>query len=354
MKRKRLWLLPGLLLLLTAVCPPIQAAAGEAERLDAALAAIREDPVGKYGMVPVYGRDVSDGIYPIQAASSSSFFRIADAALQVKGDTLTARITVPSLSYRYVYPGTAEEAEKAGPDRWIEREEADGSSVFAFPINALDQRTDCAAFSVNRQKWYDRILVFDAASLPPEALEIDLPDYDLIEAAIRAYQPKEESGTVSAQQPKEPVPPEPVSLSRPDGEYSIEVSLTGGSGRASVSSPTLMTVRDGKAYAKLIWSSPYYDYMLLDGTRYDNLTADGGSSAFEIPVTALDVPVPVTADTTAMGDPVEIDYTLIFYEDAIGGKGDIPQEAAKKVLVIALVIILGGGALNHVIKRKRK
>ena len=149
-------------------------------------------------------------------------------------------------------------------------------------------------------------------------------------------------------------PPEPVSISQPDGEYSIEVNMTGGSGRASISSPTLLTVRDGKAYAKLIWSSAYYDYMLLEGTRYDNLTTDGGNSAFEIPITALDAPIPVVADTTAMGDPVEIDYTLTFYEDTVGGKGDIPQEAAKKVLVIALAIILGGGALNHVVKKKRK
>ena len=356
MRRNLFGLLLGFLLLLTAVCPAVRAAnsGGEAERLDAALTAIREDPVGKYGMVPIYGRDIADGTYPIRVTSSSSFFKIVDASLQVAGDTLTVSITIPSLSYQYVYPGTAEEAEQAGQDRWIEREEADGQSVFTLPIQALDFGVDCAAFSVNRQKWYDRALVFDAASLPPEALNIDLPDYDLIEAALRAYQPKDDAVTDTNPQSGDQAPPEPVSISQPDGEYSIEVNMTGGSGRASISSPTLLTVRDGKAYAKLIWSSAYYDYMLLEGTRYDNLTTDGGNSAFEIPITALDAPIPVVADTTAMGDPVEIDYTLTFYEDTVGGKGDIPQEAAKKVLVIALAIILGGGALNHVVKKKRK
>ena len=64
--------------------------------------------------------------------------------------------------------------------------------------------------------------------------------------------------------------------------------------------------------------------------------------------------MPVIADTTAMGDPVEIEYQLNFYEDSIGSKGQIPQEAAVNVLVVALVIIVLGGVLNFVIKRRRK
>ena len=62
----------------------------------------------------------------------------------------------------------------------------------------------------------------------------------------------------------------------------------------------------------------------------------------------------VIADTTAMGDPVEVDYHLTFYSDTIGDRDLIPQEAAIKVLVIALVIIVVGGILNHVLKKRRK
>lgn len=50
-----------------------------------------------------------------------------------------------------------------------------------------------------------------------------------------------------------------------DGEYSIQVELEGGSGKASVSSPTLMLVKEGKMYARLQWSSSNYDYMIVDG-----------------------------------------------------------------------------------------
>ena len=142
-------------------------------------------------------------------------------------------------------------------------------------------------------------------------------------------------------------------MSRSDGEYAIDVNMTGGSGRASISSPTLLIVRDGRAYARLIWSSTYYDYMIVDGETYHNLTTDGGNSVFEIPITVMDQAMPVIADTTAMGDPLEIEYTLTFYSDSVGDKGRIPQEAAKKVLLIALVILVAGGILNHMLKRKR-
>lgn len=64
--------------------------------------------------------------------------------------------------------------------------------------------------------------------------------------------------------------------------------------------------------------------------------------------------MPIIADTTAMGEPVEIEYTLTFYSESVGSKGQIPQEAAKKVLSIAVVIIVVGGILNHFVKKKRK
>ncbi len=138
-----------------------------------------------------------------------------------------------------------------------------------------------------------------------------------------------------------------------DGEYSVEVSLTGGSGKAFVSSPTWMEVKDGKAYAKLVWSSPYYDYMIVGGKKYLNETKDGGNSTFTIPITAFDSAIPVVADTTAMGHPVAIDYTLTFHSDTIDDKGMVPQEAAKKVLLRAAIIIVIGAVLNFFVQKRR-
>ena len=36
-----------------------------------------------------------------------------------------------------------------------------------------------------------------------------------------------------------------MDIDKEDGEYSIQVDLEGGSGKASVTSPTILTVKDG-------------------------------------------------------------------------------------------------------------
>ena len=96
-----------------------------------------------------------------------------------------------------------------------------------------------------------------------------------------------------------------------DGEYTVNVALEGGSGKASVESPTKVTVKDGKITATIIWSSPYYDYMIVDGEKYLKENEEGNSQ-FTIPLKELPGDLDVTADTTAMSKPHEIEYTLKF------------------------------------------
>ena len=139
-----------------------------------------------------------------------------------------------------------------------------------------------------------------------------------------------------------------------DGEYSIQVDLEGGSGKASVSSPTLMLVKNGRMYAELQWSSSNYDYMIVDGEKFQNESEEGRNSVFTIPVTALDDKMEVIADALAMGAPHEIDYTLTFYEASIGSKGQLPQEPAQRVVAVAMVIIVGGGILNYFVNKRNR
>ncbi len=101
------------------------------------------------------------------------------------------------------------------------------------------------------------------------------------------------------------------SLQLEDGTYTCSVQLEGGSGRASVTSPATITVKDGTATAEIVWSSSNYDYMKVDDTQY-NPTNTEGNSTFEIPVLGFDYAMPVSANTTAMSTPHEIDYTLFF------------------------------------------
>lgn len=93
-----------------------------------------------------------------------------------------------------------------------------------------------------------------------------------------------------------------------DGTYLAKVSLSGGSGRASVVSPAQVTLEQGQAVATIVWSSSSYEYMLVDGQRYEPVTLEGGST-FRIPV-RLDEDLAVCASTVAMSQPHLIDYTL--------------------------------------------
>ena len=148
--------------------------------------------------------------------------------------------------------------------------------------------------------------------------------------------------------------PEAFTLDKEDGEYSIQVDLEGGSGKASVTSPTLITVQEGSVTAHIQWSSSNYDYMIVDGEKYLPVNEEGGNSEFEIPILAMDEAMPVIADTTAMGTPHEINYTLTFYSDSIGSKSQMPQEAAKRVVAVALLIIIGGGILNYFVNKRNR
>ncbi len=99
------------------------------------------------------------------------------------------------------------------------------------------------------------------------------------------------------------------SLKLADGQYQADVKLSGGSGRASITSPAELRIADGKAAATIVWSSSTYDYMKVDGVKYTPVNTSGNST-FEIPVSAFDTDLRVTADTVAMSAPHEIDYTL--------------------------------------------
>lgn len=75
-----------------------------------------------------------------------------------------------------------------------------------------------------------------------------------------------------------------------------------------------------------------------------------GNSVFELPITEFDTPVAVVADTTAMGTPHEIEYTLTFLQDSVKRAtsfGMVAVAAGAVIVVIAVVIVFW-------IKRRKK
>ncbi len=232
-------------------------------------------------MTPIPGDVLQDGQYDITVDSSSTMFSVERCELTVESGSMTAVLHMGGTGYLYVFMGTGEAAAAADTLQYIPFEEQpDGTHTFTVPVEALDQGLACAAFSKKKELWYDRTLVFRSDSLPKEAfLENTYPTAD--------------------------------SLGLTDGNYTIEVQLTGGSGRASIQSPAALRIEDGAAYASVIWGSRNYDYMRIGDLIFDPLP-DTETSAFEIPVAQFDRTLTVFANTTAMSTPHEIEYSLCF------------------------------------------
>lgn len=238
------------------------------------------------GMVPIEGKELKDGTYEVTVDSSSSMFRITRCSLTVLEGKMTAVMTMGGTGYLRVFLGTGEEAVNAKESDYIPFvENSNGEHTFEIPVAALDAEIPCTAFSKNKEKWYDRTLVFRADSLPSEAFA--------------------EGTAVTAE-----------TLDLEDGRYFVDVKLKGGSGKAGVESPALLLVENGQAYATIVFSSPNYDYMKIGEEKYLPVNTEGNSS-FEIPVAGFDRDLSVIADTIAMSEPHEITYALRFDSSSI-------------------------------------
>ena len=253
------------------------------DKVAAADEMVEPEEVVEEGMVPIYADGLQEGSYDIEVKSSSSMFKITKCKLVVADGKMTATMTMGGTGYLYLYMGTGEQAAATGEANYIPFvENGDGEHTFKVPVEALDTGIACAAFSKKKKKWYDRQLLFRADSLPQEAFGEGVITY----------------------------------LDLDDGVYTVDVVLEGGSGKASVESPATLTVKDGVAMATVIFSSPNYDYMIVDGEKYLPVNTEGNST-FEIPVLGFDYKMPVTADTVAMSTPHEIAYTLQFDSSSV-------------------------------------
>ena len=240
---------------------------------------VEAEEVVDANMSPITADMLNDGEYDINVLSSSSMFKIESTKLKVSDGKLTVTMTMGGKGYLYVFTGTPDEAVAAKETGYIPFvENENGDHTFTFDIEALDQEIKCAAFSKKKEKWYDRSLCFTSGTLKEDAFK---------EGSLKTVK----------------------SLGLADGKYTAEVKLAGGSGKAKVDSPAAIEVRDGAAYITLKWSSSNYDYMIVDGEKIDVEIVDD-CSTFSFPFMAFDHRLSVIADTTAMSQPYEIEYSI--------------------------------------------
>ena len=232
-----------------------------------------------------------DGVYTAEFSTDSSMFHVSEACdgkgtLTVKDGVMTIHISLGSKKILNLYPGLAEDAAKDGAvlleptTDTVTYSDGMTEEVYGFdvPVPVIGEEFDLALIGT-KGKWYDhKVKVSD----PVAEGTADTFDLSIVE----------------------------------DGTYTIELTMEGGSGRASIQSPAQLAIADGAATAILEWSSPNYDYMLVNGEKYLPVNTEG-NSVFEVPVEALDAPLTMIGDTVAMSTPHEVEYTVTFHSETL-------------------------------------
>ena len=235
---------------------------------------------------------IPDGTYMADFDTDSSMFHVSEACdgkgiLTVKNGEMTIHISLMSKKIVNLYPGLAEDAEKDGAELLMPTEDtvtfSDGLTevVYGFdvPVPVLEEEFDLALVGT-KGTWYDHKVKVSN----PEPMEEEAQAENILQLE--------------------------------DGIYTVELAFEGGSGKAKVLSPATVTVSGENVTATIQWSSPNYDYMIVDGEKYLPVNTEG-DSVFEIPVLFFDKPMDVIGDTVAMSKPHEIEYTLTFYSDTM-------------------------------------
>ena len=232
-----------------------------------------------------------DGVYTAEFSTDSSMFHVSEACdgkgtLTVKDGVMTIHISLGSKKILNLYPGLAEDAAKDGAvlleptTDTVTYSDGMTEEVYGFdvPVPVIGEEFDLALIGT-KGKWYDhKVKVSD----PVAEGAADTFDLSAVE----------------------------------DGSYTIKLTMEGGSGRASIQSPAQLAIADGAATAILEWSSPNYDYMLVNGEKYLPVNTEG-NSVFEVPVEALDAPLTMIGDTVAMSTPHEVEYTVTFHSETL-------------------------------------
>ena len=261
-------------------------AASTAESTSEAVSTEESAPAATAAPAEAPAAALPDGVYTAKFNTDSSMFHANEAVdgmgtLTVENGTMTFHVSLQSQKIVNLYPGMAADAPAHESD-WLQPTVdtvtySDGTSdeVYGFdiPVAAVDADFQLAILGT-KGTWYDHTVSISDAEPAAE---------DAAAAAVE-------------------IPA--------DGSYTCAVTLEGGSGRATVESPAALTVADGIMTATIVWSSPNYEYMLVDDVQYDPIQTEGNSE-FQIPV-MLDEDVAVSALTVAMSQPHLIDYTLHF------------------------------------------
>ena len=277
---------------------------------------------------------VANGIYSIDVDSSSSMFRIVDCQMTIKNGKMTAVLTLSGTGYGYLYAGTAAQAAAADSSSWVPfKVNADGKYTYEIPVEALDKGIAVAAYSIKNKKWYDRELTFksetmkkigdveDGSDTPDptptpgtdDSKKDDNKQDDLNQGTEKPSgndgkadnESKYESDTSGLTSRVD------SSTGLKDGVYTPDrFTWSGGTGKVKISC-NKVTIKNGQAYATLVFSSNHYQYVKANGNTYYT-TKSGSTATVTIPI-ALNKNNTILGMTDKMSVAHEIQYSIFVY-----------------------------------------
>ena len=260
-----------------------------------------------------------------------------------KDKTMTATITLSGTGYDYVYMGTPKQARSAGKSKWIKAKIVNGYYTFTIPVKALDKKLAITPHSSKYEldndpttdpwrpnKWiliYSKgaVKVKDGTSIKTGTRKNSVADKT--QAAKDDKKADKESKWKDDRNKSTRAVDNSTSLK--DGVYKPDsFRWSGGSGRLAYIRCNKITVRGGKAYATIEFSSSKYDSLKANGRVYSK--QGGGNSVFVIPV-KLNANNTIIGRTTAMSQPHWVKYKIYIGKAGATEKDGKNKEEGKLV-----------------------
>ena len=245
------------------------------------------------------------------------------AVLTVKDGQMTAAFSLTGTGYDKAYMGKVEDVTDADASQISGYTVQNGYYTYTVSVSALDRKLEIAMHAVKSGKWFQHTIIFYSSKEAKERIEKEQnqnqeqkPDSD--KNTNNSGNGKSDSDSNKNKENKNNSENKTSDKNNTktqsdltDGTYTPDqFSWSGGSGRLAYIACDKITVKKGKAYATIRFSSSSYDKVQAGGGTYAN--TGSAESTFTIPVT-LNANNTISARTVAMSAPHWVEYTIYPY-----------------------------------------
>ncbi len=281
----------------------------------------------------------ADGTYTIPAETDQRMFYIVSdegsgrtAVLTVKDGQMTAAFSLTGTGYDKAYMGKVEDVTDADASQISGYTVQNGYYTYTVSVSELDRKLEIAMHAVKSGKWFQHTIIFYSSKEAKERIEKEQnqnqgqkPDSDKNtnnsgngksdSDSNKNKENKNNSGNKTSDKNNTK-----TQSGLTDGTYKPDqFSWSGGSGRLAYITCDKITVKKGKAYATIRFSSSSYDKVQAGGGTYAN--TGSAESTFTIPIT-LNANNTISARTVAMSAPHWVEYTIYPYLDETGKENE--------------------------------